>query len=298
MSDAVAPSHVSVGQRLADLATLARLRLNSLTVFAVASGWWAAGGASSDLAALGFASLGAALVATGSSAINQAMERDRDRRMVRTALRPVAAGRMTVAEAGTFGAALVVCGLIVLLLTTNLLTAALGAFCGGWYLLAYTPLKSRSSLNTLVGAVSGAVPPVMGVAAVEGAITPAAWFLFCLLAVWQLPHFLAIAWLHREDYARGGFVMLPGVRGGVVSTARQVVVQSVAVLAVSLFAYPMGLAGIVYLWVSLAAGVVYLGAAAAFAVERSDAAARTLLRISVVHLPVVLAAFAIDSAVA
>jgi protoheme IX farnesyltransferase len=134
----------------------------------------------------------------------------------------------------------------------------------------------------------------MGVAAATGGLPQEAWFLFSLVVAWQLPHFLSIAWLHRADYARGGYVMLPGVPGGEASTARQVVIQSLLTLLVSLAAVPAGLAGRAYLFVALAAGALFVLAGVAFAVARTDASARRLLRASLIHLPIVLVAFALD----
>jgi heme o synthase len=282
--------------RFADYVTLTRLRLNSLTVFAVGAGWWAgiAEGGTAEVVGLAGTVVGAALVAAGSSALNQALEGKFDAAMARTAQRPVATGRMSAREAAWFGAALSVVGVLVLALTTNLLTVVLGLVCLGWYLAIYTPLKRRTSLNTLAGTIPGAIPPVMGVAAATGAITPGAWFLFALVVAWQLPHFLSIAWIYREQYRQAGFVMLPGVEGGHASTARQVMVHTLLVLVISLAATPLDLAGRAYFFAAAAAGVVLLGAAASFALERNDRAARVLLRVSVLHLPVVLTAFALD----
>jgi protoheme IX farnesyltransferase len=211
--------------------------------------------------------------------------------------RPVPTGRLTPVRAAVFGAVLSAFGVALLATTTNLLTTALALLCLLWYLAIYTPLKRRTSLNTLAGTVPGALPPVMGVAAATGELGPTAWFLFALLVAWQLPHFLSIAWIHRHDYARAGMVMLPGVAGGAGSTARQVVVQTLLVLLVSLSATPLGLANRSYFVVALCAGLVFLTAAVRFALTRSDASARTLLRVSVLHLPAVLTAFAASRAV-
>lgn len=282
------------GGRLADLVALTKPRLNALAVFAVGAGWWSAGG---DLGSASFALTlaGSGMVAASSSVLNQWIERTLDARMSRTSSRPLPAGRVDPRDALVLGVALAAAGLATLLLAANVGAAAAGAACLLSYLFLYTPLKTRTALNTLVGAVPGALPPVIGVVAVEGRVTPAAGFLFALLAAWQLPHFLAIAWLHREDYRRGGFAMLPVVDGGEGSTARQAVVQSFLVLVVSLTALPLGLAGRAYFFTALAAGAVFVAAAVAFARSRSDASARLLLRASIVHLPAVLVAFACDA---
>jgi protoheme IX farnesyltransferase len=284
-------SHVV--RRLADLAALTKPRLNALTIFAVGAGWKAAGGPwiSFRLAVI---LAGAAFVAAGSSILNQWIERGRDARMRRTADRPLPAGRVPPRDAAILGAVLGAAGVYVLHAAANPLTAGLGALCLATYVLLYTPLKTRTTLNTLVGTIPGALPPVMGVAACADALPREAWFLFALLASWQIPHFLAIAWIYRDDYRRGGFAMLPSVPGGEASTPRQAVIHALLVLVVSLTAVPLGLAGPVYFGVALVAGVGFAAAAVAFAVRRSDTSARTLMRASLVHLPLVLVAFAWD----
>lgn len=277
-----------------DHLTLVRPRLNLLTVFAVAAGWWAGARELGPLERFLPAVLGAALVAGGSSALNQAMEREFDGRMRRTADRPVPTGRLSPVRAAVFGAVLSSLGCALLAGTTNLLTTGLALLCLFWYLLVYTPLKRRTSLNTLAGTIPGALPPLMGVAAATGAIGDVGWFLFALLVIWQLPHFLSIAWIYRNDYRDAGMVMLPGIEGGPVSTSRQVVLQTLTLVLVSLAATPLGLAGRAYFLTALVAGIVFLAAAVSFALQRSDRAARVLLRVSVLHLPAVLTAFALD----
>jgi heme o synthase len=279
--------------RLADFAALSKPRLNALTVFAVGAGWKAAGGPWISLQ-LAVVLAGAAFVAVGASILNQWLERERDARMRRTASRPLPAGRLGPREAVALGVVLGASGIAVLLLSANALTATLGAVCLLSYVLLYTPLKTRTTLNTLVGTVPGALPPVMGVTAYADALPREAWFLFALLAAWQIPHFLSIAWIHREDYRRGGFAMLPSVEGGEEATPRQAVVHALLVLVVSLTAYPLRLAGSVYVAVALVAGVSFAGCAVWFALRRTDASARGLLRMSIVHLPLVLVAFAWD----
>lgn len=286
-----------LGRAVADHVTLVRPRLNTLTVFAVAAGWWAARGEIGEVGVFAAAVIGSALVAGGSSALNQAMERDFDAKMRRTSDRPVPMGRLSPVRAAVFGAVLSAFGIALLATFTNLLTTGLALLCLVWYLAIYTPLKRRTSLNTLAGTVPGALPPVMGVAAATGALGLPAWFLFALLVAWQLPHFLSIAWIYRHDYAAAGLVMLPGIEGGAGSTARQVVVQTLLVLVVSLSATPLGLANRAYFAVALVAGLVFLAAALRFAFVRSDQAARMLLRVSVLHLPAVLTAFAASRAV-
>jgi protoheme IX farnesyltransferase len=192
------------------------------------------------------------------------------------------------------GVAMSAAGLAALAVATNTLTVVLAAICLVWYVAVYTPLKTRTSLNTIAGTISGALPPVMGVAAATDRLGVEALFLFSLMVAWQLPHFLSIAWLYRGDYERAGYVMLPSIEGGETQTSRQVVVQSLLTVVVSLVAVPFRLAGTTYLLFAFGAGIVLLGAGIAFALVRTDDSARRLLRVSVLYLPVVLTAFALD----
>jgi heme o synthase len=278
--------------RIADFVALAKPRLNALTVFAVGAGAWGSG--MRDGVTLALTLAGAAMVAASAAAVNQWMERDLDARMVRTADRPLPAGRIHPRDALVFAALVGAAGVAILATSANVLTAVLGVVCLGTYVALYTPLKTRTSLNTLAGTIPGALPPVMGVAAARGELTADAAFLFALMVAWQIPHFLAIAWLHREDYRRAGFAMLPVVPGGEASTARQAVVYAILVLVIGMAATPLRLAGNVSFYVALACGLGFVAAAIAFAIRRTDGAARTLLRTSLVHLPLVLAAFALD----
>jgi protoheme IX farnesyltransferase len=295
LDEAAAPRETSgVGRRCLDVLALTKPRLNALTVFAVAAGWAAAVGRDGDPRVFAATVLGSALVAGGASALNQFVERGRDALMVRTSDRPLPAGRLSPKDGLAFGVAMSAAGIAALALATNALTVALALLCLLWYVAVYTPLKTRTSLNTIAGTISGAIPPVMGVTAATGRFTFEAWFLFSLMVAWQLPHFLSIAWLYRGDYERGGYVMLPSVPGGETQTARQVVVQSLLTVLVSLAAVPFHLAGRTYLLVAFGAGVVLVGAGVAFALARTDDSARRLLRVSILHLPVVLTAFALD----
>ena len=280
-------------RRLADFAALTKPRLNALTIFAVGAGWKAAGGPWISTR-LVVALVGAALVAAGSSILNQWIERSLDARMRRTAARPLPTGRVSPRDALVLGILLGVSGVFVLTVAANPLTGALSALCLVTYVALYTPLKTRTTLNTLVGTIPGALPPVMGVAAATGTLPREAWFLFALMVAWQLPHFLSIAWIYREDYRRAGFAMLPSVAGGEDATARQAVIHSLLVLVVSLTAAPLRLAGPLYTVVALVAGIAFLAAAVSFARRRTDVSARLLLRASLVHLPLVLVAFAWD----
>ncbi len=285
-----------LGQRLADLSALTKPRLNGMAVFAVAVGWWAeigfTGGVGPFLATI----LGAGAVACGSSVLNQVMERDRDALMVRTMHRPLPAGRISAGDATMLGGLLSLVGLTLLATLSTPLATLLGALTLVSYVAIYTPLKTRTSLNTFVGTVPGALPPLLGAAAATGSLSTEAWFLFALISIWQLPHFLSIAWLYRDDYERAGYAMLPVVTGGSGATGRQIVLHGLLTVVVSVAAFPLGIAGRGYVVVALLAGALLVGSGVLFALRRDDASARLVLRASLVHLPIVLLAFALSAA--
>jgi protoheme IX farnesyltransferase len=213
------------------------------------------------------------------------MERDTDALMLRTRTRPLPAGRVGVAEARAFGALLTVAGLACLLWRCGTLAAAVALATWASYLFAYTPLKRRTPLATLVGAVPGALPPVIGWAAARGRLEPGAFILFAIVFLWQVPHFLAIAWLYRDDYARAGFPMLPVLDREGTFTARQAVVHSLSLLAVSLGPAAAGLAGPPYVAGAFLLGVALTLFALRLARERDLVSARGLFLASVLYLP-------------
>jgi protoheme IX farnesyltransferase len=273
---------------------LAKPRLNLLVVLTTLGGYYM--GARAGLLAwqLVFALLGTALVAAGAAALNQYMERDLDSLMQRTRNRPLPAGGLTPSAGLAFGASLAVAGILVLAALVNLLTAALALVTCVAYLAFYTPLKRVTPLNTLVGAIPGAIPPVMGWAAAQASLGPEAGALFAILFFWQLPHFLAIAWLYREDYARAGCRMLPLEEGGAKRTGFAAVLYSTALVPAALSPVLLGMAGNVYL---VGAGVLSLGFLAAsvhMARQASEAAARLLFRISLLVLPLLFLLMALD----
>src|SRR6185436_13154805 len=236
---------------------------------------------------------GTLLSSAGASAFNMLMERRLDAKMNRTKSRPLAAGRMAPVEAAVFGGVLCAAGLVYLALGVNLLTAGLSAATMFSYLALYTPLKTKSSVCTLVGAIPGALPPVMGWAAARGSVGTEAWVLFMILFFWQLPHFLALAWMYREDYARAGFPMLSVEEPTGASTGRQVVLQTLALLVVSLLPAGFGIAGEGYLVAALILGAGFLGFGVAFAAERSRDRASRLFLASIAYLPLLLGALAL-----
>jgi len=281
VESAAAPS------RAADLLELTKPRITGLVLITAAVGYAVGTGASFETARFLLFMAGTGLLCAGASALNQYMERDADARMRRTCRRPIPAGRIRPEEALVFGLALSALGLAALA-PVNALTLTLGAISLVSYVLAYTPLKRVTSLCTVVGAVPGALPPLMGWTAARGVLGPAGWGLFAILFLWQLPHFLAIGWLYRDDYARGGFPMLAVTDSDGSSTGRQALLYAAALLPVTLAAGLLAGAGNAYLWGALAIGGAFLGCAAGFAWKRSTGAARRLFFASVLYLPLLL----------
>jgi protoheme IX farnesyltransferase len=238
--------------------------------------------------------LGVALVASGASALNMVLERDTDARMRRTRDRPLPASRLQTSEALSFGVLLTAAGLAGLFWLSGPTAAAVAFATWASYVFVYTPLKRRTSLSTLVGAVPGALPPVIGWAAARGTVDSQALLLFAILFLWQIPHFLAIAWIYREDYAQGGLPMLPVLdpEGGL--TGRQAVSHSLALLFVSAAPAAAGMAGRIYLSGALALGMALTVVALVAAVKRSQAGARRLFLASVIYLPLLSALLLLD----
>jgi protoheme IX farnesyltransferase len=231
--------------------------------------------------------VGTALIASGTAALNQWYERDADTLMRRTSGRPLPTGQMTAPRALWFGIVLAVLGFGELALGVNLLAALLGAFTLGSYLFIYTPLKQRSHLSTVIGALPGAMPPLMGYAASHGSLTPEAWTLFAILFIWQFPHFLAIAWMYREDYARAGIRMLPVVEPDGMSTGRQIILYASTLIPVSLFPVLLGMSGRVYLVGALILGGYFLYTGVRVAFDLTNVRARRVLLASIIYLPAI-----------
>ncbi len=238
--------------------------------------------------------LGTGLIASGTAALNQWYEREADRHMRRTARRPLPEGRLTSGRALAFGVALSVVGFAELWLGVNLLAAAIGAFTLGSYLFLYTPLKQRTWWSTTIGAVPGAMPPVIGYAAAAGTLRPEAWVLAAILFLWQFPHFYSIAWMYKDDYARAGIRMLPVVEPDGRSTARQIVLYGLALIPVSLVPGILGMSGRIYLLGALLLGMWFLYAGVRVALDRSVVRARGVLMASVLYLPAIYGLMLID----
>jgi protoheme IX farnesyltransferase len=243
------------------------------------------------------AALWIGLVAASSSVFNQVLERDTDGLMVRTAGRPLVTGAVRVRDAILFGAVLGTVGVAGLALRFGALSALLALATLAAYALVYTPLKRHSSLNTVVGAIPGAMPPLLGYAALSGEASGFGLYLFAILFVWQFPHFMAIAWLYREDYARAGLRMLPALEGSAGLAGRQAALYGLVLLPVSLLPAVRHEAGAVYTVAALLLGLVYLAASVAFALRETAPRARTLLFVSLVYLPVLFSATLADPVV-
>ena len=279
---------------MADLVELAKPRINLMVMLTTGIGLLLAAGGTPPLGLALAVLAGTGLVAAGGSALNHHWERQTDRLMERTANRPLPAGRMHPDVALGYGLTLSAAGLLLLALAANLLTSLLGLLALIGYVLVYTPLKRITSLATVVGAVPGAIPPMMGWTAASGSLDAGAWALFGILFFWQLPHFLAIAWICREDYERAGMpVFTVGDTGGV-RTGRQMVLWVATLLPVSMVPALLGLAGAAYLVGALVLGLALLAVSLGFLRRHSGAAARRMLLASVVYLPAVLVILVID----
>lgn len=275
-------------------ADLVKARLTTLVVLTTAAGFYTGWTGAMNWTLLLHTVLGTALVASGAAALNQLFERDHDARMRRTETRPLPSGRLTPDTVLIVGGALSIAGLLYLTAAVNLLTAALGAMTLLLYVWIYTPLKRVTTLNTAIGAIPGAIPPLMGWTAARGEISGGGWALFAILFFWQLPHFLAIAWMYRDDYARAGFKMLPVIDPDGRRTSSQALSHTLGLLPVSLSPFIFHLAGPVYLAAALILGAAFAIAAFRFSREITVARARGLFFMSIIYLPLLLTALALD----
>jgi protoheme IX farnesyltransferase len=283
--------------RMADYVELTKPRVAVLVLFTVGAGVLLASGRDFQFLVLLHTVFGTALVAAGASALNQWLERDSDALMRRTEKRPLPSGRLQALEVFVFGLLLALAGVLYLALTLNRLTAALvAAITFILYVAVYTPLKRRTPLNTLVGAVPGALPPIIGWCAVRGEFTQEAGILFLILFLWQVPHFLAIAWIYRDEYGRAGLRMLPVVDRDGRRTAQNMILYCLALLAVSLQPVLLGSAGVLYLGGAVLLGLAFLATAVGFQRWRSLCQARRVLRASLLYLPGLLALLLLDRA--
>jgi protoheme IX farnesyltransferase len=270
-----------------DYLELSKARIVMMVLITTAAGYLI-GAPRVDALALINVLLGTALVAAGTNALNQYVEREHDAKMRRTRLRPLPDGRITPRNALFFSAAIAVAGTIYLGLMVNWLTAFLGAFTLTSYIFVYTPLKRLSTACTIIGAVPGAIPPLMGWTAATGSLALNGWILFGILFFWQLPHFMAISWIYREDYGRAGFVMTSVRDENGLATARQAVIWALALFAVSVAPSFSGMSGTVYLVGAIAASLAMLAMSVRFYFDRSNKTAMKLFMTSNFYLIVVM----------
>lgn len=280
--------------RLGAYAELAKPRLSSLVLVTTLVGFYIGSAGTLDLPLLFSALMGTALVAGGAAALNQWAERRSDALMERTQNRPLPTGRLLPEEVFCVGLGACAFGVATLALTTNLLTAGLALLTAGVYLLAYTPLKSKTPWCTVIGAIPGAIPPLIGNAAVNGSLDLGAWTLCAILFVWQLPHFYAIGWIYRDDYARAGCPMLPVLDRDGRRTARWIVVLSALLIGVSLTPALAGLTGTFYPAWALTLGLAFAGMGVWLACGRSRIQARAVFLASVTYLPSLLLVLMLD----
>lgn len=269
----------------ADYLELTKPRLNFLVVATSAAGYYLGAIGGIDVSLMVQAVAGTALVAGGAAALNQLYERDTDALMRRTRMRPLPDGRVSPADARTFGMALSVAGLLLLAARTNWIAAALALATLIVYLVIYTPIKRRTSQSTLVGAIPGALPAIIGWTASHGSLALGGAALFAIVFLWQMPHFMAIAWMFRDDYRKAGFPMLPVIEPDGRRAGRQALLCALLLVPVSLTPAMIGISGWIYFWMALVLGLGFLGLAARFASTRSEASARALFFGSITYLP-------------
>src|SRR6266436_5218244 len=282
---AVVVAPASAKARSAAYIELTKPRITFLIVLTSAAGFCLGSRGAVNYLQFTHAMIGIALLSSGIATLNQFMERDLDALMRRTADRPLPSGRLFPFEALWFGVTLTLMAEAYLALFVNVLTALLGLTVIAGYLFVYTPLKTRTSLSTALGAFPGAMPPLMGWAAARGEIDVAAWVLFAILFLWQFPHFLAIAWMYREDYGRAGIRMLPVVEPEGRVTGQQIIAYSLMLVPVSLLPTVLGISGKFYFVTALVLGLLFLASGIRVALSKSNQHARQLLLVSVFYLP-------------
>lgn len=277
-----------------DYLALTKPRVTWLIVMSTAVGYYFGHSGFWSMWSVVHALFGTALIASGTAALNQWYERDADRQMRRTQMRPLPSGRLAPRNAFWFGTALAIAGALELGLGVNWLSSALGTATLFLYLFFYTPLKQRTWWSTTVGAFPGAMPPLIGYAAAANKLTVEAWVLGAILFLWQFPHFYAIAWMYREDYSRAGMRMLPVVEPDGESTVRQILLYSLLLIPISLLPKWLGMTGSIYMVGAIALGLLFLYSGIRVALDRTRTRARHVLLASVLYLPVLYALMVLD----
>lgn len=276
---------MAVPSRVADFLALTKPRLNLLVLLTTAAAYRLGLDGPLDLTPFAHTLMGTALVAGGAAALNQVWERESDRLMTRTRLRPLPDARLGTGEATWFGRILALAGLVQLAVFVNALTALVALATLVSYVWWYTPLKFRTSLSTIVGALPGALPAVIGWTGATNQLTPEAWVLFGIVFMWQMPHFLAIAWMYRDEYARAGMPLLPVIHPDGRSTGRQASLYTAGLLPLTLMPTLMGMASAYYLAGAVVLGACLLVLSLEFSLVRTHAAARRLFFGSILYLP-------------
>jgi protoheme IX farnesyltransferase len=292
----VAPGAVAAKapSRAADYVTLTKPRLNFLVLLTTAAAYSLGARPDATLIDLVHTLAGTFLVAGGAAALNQVWERQTDRLMRRTRLRPMADMRLTAAQGAMFGLLLTAAGAAELAWFINPLSAAVALFTTASYVLFYTPLKVRTSLSTIAGALPGALPAVIGWAAATNTLSIEGWVLFGIVFMWQMPHFLAIAWMYRDEYARAGMPLLPVIEPDGRSTGRQAVLYTAALIPLSLMPVGVGLATVWYLAGAIALGAILMVLSLEFSAKRSIDTAKRLFFGSIIYLPILWALLVFD----
>ncbi|CAN5586620.1 heme o synthase [soil metagenome] len=280
---------ISAREKLAALFELTKPRIAFMLVLTSAAGFYIGADKGFNFVVFANAMIGITLLAFGVATLNQVWERKTDALMERTANRPLPTKRVSVSEATVFGILLCLTAEIYLAVLVNPLTAILGLVVIIGYVLIYTPLKTLTSASTAIGAIPGALPPLMGFTAASNEITLGAWVLFAILFLWQFPHFLAIAWMYREQYAKAKILMLPVIEPQGKITAQQIVIFTLLLIPVSFAPYFLGIAGVVYLIGACILGMWFLSASIQAARAKTNENARKLLLVSVIYLPIIFA---------
>jgi heme o synthase len=298
-----APAHAAsvplVARRpspVGDYIALTKPRLNFLVVATSAAAYYLGAPGGPQVLPMVQAVAGTALVAGGAAVLNQVYERDTDALMRRTRMRPLPDGRVTVNDARAFGLVLASAGIALLAVAANALATLLALATLVTYLVFYTPMKRRSALATLVGAVPGALPPLIGWTAARGTLSIGGWTLFAIVFLWQIPHFMAIAWLYRDDYRSAGFPMLPVIEPDGRRTGRQAVIYAALLVPASLAPSFIGVSGLAYFWIALVLGAALFALAARFALARTERTARALFFGSITYLPLIWTAMIVNHA--
>jgi protoheme IX farnesyltransferase len=285
---------ISSRERVAAFVELTKPRIAFMLLLTAAAGYYLGNRGTFDLVLFANAMIGIVLLAFGVATLNQWLERRTDVLMDRTATRPLPTGKVTPTEALVFGSLLCLSAEVYLYFLVNPLTALLGLSVIVGYVLLYTPLKTRTSASTAIGAIPGAMPPLMGWTSSANEITLGAWALFAFLFLWQFPHFLAIAWMYKEQYAKAGILMLPVVDPSGRITARQIVLFAIMMVPVSLAPYFLGFAGWIFLTAATILGIWFLVESVRTARAKTPEMARRLLLVSVLYLPIIFAILVLD----